>query len=1122
MNDLFDESTAFIFAPFDPALLDMAFIAQHVQAGISPEEWAHSDLVAESIKMGAAVFKTMSDIVTYPEIRLQESGGKLALYCPCPAALPNALCAHQAHALYTLAYRDELRLFFDPVVRQRLLRPYAAPYGMQDEPLLDQHFDVQYEKQKLQVTPHNAGLFAVTPEITHDLKALLLPDPGTLLPPTLQASPGKQTFVVLRQHKYYKQICTELYSAATTGTGKLKNPLQLQAALPLAWETQQAEELKFYTGIAKFQNNISVQSSAADLEGLKAVVRNPLGLRFYAHNARISENVVANALEPVTFGTFLKELRIEVKWQEPFYHISAQVLIDGLVYPLRNTKLRFDYFIQLENTLHLVGHYPFLKVIDFFKKHQYQLTIHASKFVLFQQEVLSKLEDFVTVLYPETAAITAAPPPPMPMPERILFLSDLDNYIMITPVMKYGPVEVPIRTKRTLYMPDENGQATIVYRNAAAETDFTALLLLQHNDFAEQLENDLSYFYVTRLEFLENDWFLQAFENWKDAGITVLGFNQLKNIKLNPNKAAIAITVTSGINWFNTDINVSFARKKASLPQLLKAVRNKSRFVQLDDGTQGILPEEWIARFARYFDAGTVIDEHLLTPKVNFSAISDLYDAANLDENVQSELDKYRQYLSDPARITEVPIPAALQGTLREYQRQGLNWLNFLDDLNFGGCLADDMGLGKSLQIIAFILSQREKVSQQTNLLVVPTSLVFNWEAELHKFAPSIKVLTLYGTARVRKEQDFSPYEVVITTYGTLLSDITYLRKYVFNYIFLDESQLIKNPTSQRYKAVRLLQARNRIVITGTPVENNTFDLYGQLSFACPGLLGSKQFFKDVYAFPIDKFKDSEHAAILQRKIQPFILRRTKEQVAAELPQKTEMVLHCPMGDEQWKVYQQYEQLFRDYLEGVKTEDLAQNTLHVLSNLTKLRLICNSPILLKEEKLFGDGAAKIEMLMKQIEHKSANHKILVFSQFVGMLELIRAALEKRGIPFEKLTGSTRHRERAVQEFQENTAVRVFLVSLKAGGLGLNLTAADYVYIVDPWWNPAVENQAIDRVYRIGQQKNVVAVRLICPGTIEEKLLRLQESKRSLANTLIKSDSDIFNTLSKADLLSLVS
>ncbi|PUZ23029.1 DNA helicase [Chitinophaga parva] len=1119
MNDLFNDPGACVLAPFGPAQLDAGFIARHVHEGIGEDAWAGATLVARELQMGQAVLTASSTAFNYPEVSVQLHADKLALTCTCDTTLPYALCAHQARALYTIAYKDELRLFFDPATRQRMLRPYAAPYGLQDEATLDNWFEVSYEKQQLQVKPRQAGLFAVTPEITHDLKALLLPDPQTLLPIKLHQPAGRQLFVVLRQHKYYKQVCTELYTADTTAAGKLKNPLQALAPLPLAWESDRADELKFYTALAKFQNNIAAHTSATDLEGLKAIARNPLGLRFYAHNNRSSDNVVANALEAITLGSLAQDLRIQVEWQAPFYRIHASIVIDGMPYALRDVKMRFDYFVQIDHALHLVSHYPFLKVMDFFRRHHYEISVHGSKFALFQQEVLSKLEDFISIQYPPAMAPVQDAPPPSR--EWLLYLSDLDNYILLTPVIRYGTVEIPVRTKRVLYTPGENGQAMTLHRDAASETAFIALLTRQHFDFPEQLENSLPYFYLPRLEFLEQDWFLDAFENWRAHGITVMGFSQLKNITVNPHKPKIEIKVTSGINWFNTAVNVTFDRRKASLPQLHKAVRNKSRFVQLDDGTQGILPEEWISRFARYFDAGTVVDENILTSKVNFSAIADLYDAANLDENVQQELDKYHRFLNDTTRIAAVPVPEGLQGQLRAYQQQGLNWLNFLDDLNFGGCLADDMGLGKSLQIIAFILLQRTKVTQNTNLLVVPTSLVFNWEAELYKFAPSIKVLTHYGPQRDRKTQDYSRYELVITTYGTLMADINYLRKYTFNYAFLDESQLIKNPNSQRYKAVRLLQARNRIVITGTPVENNTFDLYGQLSFACPGLLGSKQFFKDVYAFPIDKFKDNEHVAILQRKVAPFILRRTKEQVAAELPQKTEMVQFCPMGDEQWQVYQQYEKEFRDFLEGINNEDLAKHAMHILSSLTKLRQICDSPLLLKEEKLYGEGAAKIEMLLKQIESKSTRHKILVFSQFVGMLELVEQALKNRNIPYTMLTGSTRNRERVVQSFQDEEMVRVFLVSLKAGGVGLNLTAADYVYLLDPWWNPAVENQAIDRVYRIGQTKNVVAVRLICPGTIEEKLLKLQEHKKELAGSLVKADGELLQAMSKAELLQLV-
>lgn len=431
------------------------------------------------------------------------------------------------------------------------------------------------------------------------------------------------------------------------------------------------------------------------------------------------------------------------------------------------------------------------------------------------------------------------------------------------------------------------------------------------------------------------------------------------------------------------------------------------------------------------------------------------------------------------------------------------------------------MGLGKTLQIIAFILSQNKKHPQNTNLVVVPTSLLFNWQAEVEKFAPSLKILTHYGANRIKNTLHFAGHEIVLTTYGMLLSDIRFLKEFNFNYVFLDESQAIKNPNSERYRAARLLKSRNKVVLTGTPIENNTFDIYGQLSFAIPGLLGSKQYFRDIYSIQIDKFENTKRATDLQHKIKPFILRRTKKQVAKELPDKTEMVIYCEMGEEQRLIYSAYEKELREYISAKDEHEIAKNSMHVLTGLTKLRQICDSPALLKDEEQFGDSSAKIEVLMEQIENKSSQHKILVFSQFVSMLDLIKEELQKRNISFEYLTGQTKNRAAKVNEFQENDQVRVFLISLKAGGTGLNLTEADYVYLVDPWWNPAVENQAIDRCYRIGQKKNVIAVRLICPNTIEEKIMKLQQSKKELANDLITTDNSVFKKLSKQDLMEML-
>jgi SNF2 family DNA or RNA helicase len=930
--------------------------------------------------------------------------------------------------------------------------------------------------------------------------------------------------VVFRQYRFHKQLSIELYQASFTQAGKVKNPLVMVSPLDQIWKLEDPKELKFFSAISRFQNNPTMMRSAADLEALKAVFENPLSLRRFYHNPAFSENIVAGSLESIELGDVIKNASLWVNKTAAAYTIHLQLVVNGVQLELKDVDVKYDYFILYNEQLHLLGNETLLSLVQFFKPHRNGLNVPENKFAAFQKEVLTKLEDKVPVTYTYIQAATYEQEQESDANgelEKYIYLSDLEPYIIINPVVRYGQVEIPVLSKRQIYITGADGEQLLVNRNEEAEANFTALLIRQHPALWAQLDHDLPYFYLHREQFLDDNWFLPAFEEWQRHHIAVLGFNQLKRNNLNGSKANINIKVISGLNWFNTEVDVRFGKNKARLKQLHQAVRNKSKFVRLDDGTLGILPQEWLDKLASYFKAGEIHDEQILTPKIAFASVSELYEKEMMDQEVQRELDLYSLRLSETATINEVKAPKALHAQLRPYQLEGLCWLNYLDDHNFGGCLADDMGLGKSIQIIAFILLQRQKVARNINLLVVPTSLLFNWKVELEKFAPSIKVYTLYGTNRSVNPKRFEDCEVVLTSYGTLLLDIGFLRKYVFNYIFLDESQNIKNVESQRYLAVRLLQSRNKMVITGTPIENNTFDLYAQLSFACPGLLGSKQFFRDTYAIPIDRFKESKRARELQKKVAPFILRRTKQQVAADLPEKTELVLYCPMEDAQRKIYEAYEKEFREFISAQNGDEIKKNSMHVLRGLTRLRQICNSPLLLDEEKLYSDGSSKIDTLLEQIEMKSPQHKILVFSQFVSMLNLIRKELIERQIGFEYLTGSTKDRQAVVENFQKNEKIRVFLISLKAGGVGLNLTAADYVYLVDPWWNPAVESQAIDRSYRIGQHKNVMAVRLICPETVEEKIQKLQASKKELTAEVIKTDEAFLQSLNKTDLLYLL-
>ncbi|WP_284461107.1 DEAD/DEAH box helicase, partial [Chryseobacterium sp.] len=1009
------------------------------------------------------------------------------------------------------------RIFFDDSLRKKTIIPKAKGYGLENEPDLDHYFQVEYHEGKIEILPRIKEMFPIDEQI---LKRDLLPQHPSKLDELVLHDTTKKQIVVIGTHRYYNHLIFNLMEVEITQTGKIKNPVSPVDAMQLIWKAEKPLEIKFYTAISSFQNNYNQDYNPAELEALKLIVQNPLDLEVYYHDREIAETISSKSLTKVTMNTLNAELQLSVFKKDPFYEITGEIQFQDHSIPFKNVMLRNDYFVYNNHTFSFVEDPDMLRVIKFFKANNEILLIHSSKYEDFMQSTLSSLEERIRIIYSHIQPASKVQLKEKAFDvEKIIYLRQQENYIGITPVMRYGQLEVPVYSRKQLFDSDQNGNLFKVERNEALEARFTSLVMQQHPDFEEQMDG-YQYFYLHRDKFLEDNWFLEAFEVWRNEGVSILGFNELKNNKLNSHRAKINIQITSGLDWFNAKLKVSFGQKDASLKQLHRAIRNKSKFIQLDDGSLGMLPEEWIDRISAYFQAGEIDEDLLKIPKISFTEVSSLFEKEVISDEVKEEITSYSSRLYSGESIPEIPVPSTLHAELRDYQHEGLNWLNFLDGFNFGGCLADDMGLGKTVQIIAFILSQREKRGHTTNLIVVPTSLLFNWQEEISKFAPSIKVWLHYGAERQKSTTHMSDYEVILTSYGMLLSDIKFLKAFQFNYVFLDESQTIKNPNSERYKSARLLQSRNRIVLTGTPIENNTFDLYSQLSFACPGLLGSKQYFKDIYAIPIDKFEFSKRAMELQQKIKPFILRRTKKQVAKELPEKTETVIYCEMNAEQRKIYDAYEKELREFIAANDEDDLNKNSMHVLTGLTRLRQICNSPILLKEG-YSGEHAVKIEILMEQILGKSKDHKILVFSQFVGMLDLIKTELERRKISFEYLTGQTKDRGQKVHNFQNNEDVRVFLISLKAGGVGLNLTQADYIYLVDPWWNPAAENQAIDRSYRIGQTKNVIAVRMICSNTVEEKILSLQKKKNQLAQHLLKTDGAKFQGFSKQDLLEIL-
>lgn len=1119
----------YILRDFNLKALSEIVILKHLGGLVHNDVKGFYQLYPEQIEIDFAAFSHAEATEPFPVVMVQQQEDSVKLSCRC-ATPKNKLCTHQAQVLYNILQRQELRIFFDVNLRREKLIKIAADYGLEKEKNPDLLFNLQYHNGEVEIKPRMNALQPFNKEAQQNLAEILLPKSKPQPTASVKGDLSKM-ILVLGQHRYYNHLTIELFEAAITKAGKVKNPLKSINPADLIFKTEDADLLKFFSGIGTFQQHYNTDQSEVEIEALKAIVKNPAQIPVYLQDPKQSSVIQPSSILAVDVQPLSVDLRLSVNQREDYYEITGRLIIDGKSYELDNLQLVHQYFVKLKNQLYLISRLDFLRVIGFFKKQSNRLILHKSKYPEFQKTILIQLEDSIHVDYSylKPASKSQIEEKGFDLEnEQLIYLSESEDFILLTPVMRYGNLEIPVLSKKQIQAQDKFGNVFKLDRDEKAELQFISNIIRSHPYFYEQIENDFLFdqskydsFYLHRKRFLEEAWFLDAFEIWRNKDIQILGFNQLKNNKLSEFKPEINIEVISGLDWFETKVEVKFAKHIVPLKHLHKSIRNKSRFIKLDDGTEGILPQEWVEKFAAYFNAGELNEEAILTPKIKFATVNELYEDALLDGEVKNELKLYKQKFEGANSIEEVEVPATLQATLRHYQKDGLNWLNFLDDFNFGSCLADDMGLGKTIQILAFILSQREKVKHNVNLVVVPASLIFNWKAEVEKFAPSICVKTIYAGERSKTTDDFDQYEIILTSYGTLLSDVRFLKDYRFNYIFLDESQLIKNPGSQRYKAVRMLQSRNKVAITGTPIENNTFDLYGQLSFACPGLFGSKQQFADLYSTPIDQFKDSRRADELQRKVRPFILRRTKEQVAKELPDKTEIILYCEMGEDQREVYEANKKEIQDFILGKQEDDLPKSSMHVLKSITTLRQICNSAALLADGKSYLQASSKIEVLMEQIESKAGKHKILVFSQFVTMLDLIKKQLENRGIGYAYLTGQTRNREDVVTSFQQNPDLSIFLISLKAGGTGLNLTEADYVYLVDPWWNPAVENQAIDRAYRIGQHKNVMAVRLICPDTIEEKIMKLQATKKDLVKNLIQTEGSFFKNLTKKELLGLL-
>jgi hypothetical protein len=621
----------------------------------------------------------------------------------------------------------------------------------------------------------------------------------------------------------------------------------------------------------------------------------------------------------------------------------------------------------------------------------------------------------------------------------------------------------------------------------------------------------------------------RSYTELTEAGFEIRQGSLDHRFNLSPVEISASYTIEN--DWFDLKAEVKIGAFTIPFIRFRKNIIEGKRLFTLPDGTVAVLPEAWFAMYRDIFGFGHEEEEIIKIHKQHFSVISS---ALGGDGTTGSHS---LENLIMPEKLPVVQLPSGLDTEMRPYQAEGFNWMLFLQANRLGGCLADDMGLGKTIQALALLLHNKENFKTDnllparkeeedetsrelqktifrqekeklTSLIIVPASLLHNWENEVGMYTPALKVYTYKGINRRKSTSYFGYYDIILSSYHTVRQDIDIMTKFNFHYTILDESQVIKNPASAVYKAIAQLRSDHKLVLTGTPVENSLTDLWTQMNFVNPGLLGSLLYFKNEFARPVEKNGDQQKEEKLKAIIKPFILRRTKEMVAKELPPVWEQTVYCDMTDEQADLYDREKSAIRNSILGNASDEEGSNqAILVLQGLMKLRQIANHPVMAVDDYTAGSG--KFDIVLHDLKSVTAEgHKILVFSSFVKHLNLFAQALKKENMKFSMLTGSTINRELVVNEFQEDPEKKVFLISLKAGGVGLNLTAADYVFILDPWWNPAAEMQAMNRAHRIGQDKNVFVFRYISAESIEEKIIMLQQRKSKIADTFINSNNPL--------------
>ncbi|WP_336177773.1 DEAD/DEAH box helicase [Fusobacterium polymorphum] len=816
--------------------------------------------------------------------------------------------------------------------------------------------------------------------------------------------------------------------------------------------------------------------------------------------------------------------------QDNFVNADFEIIekkeVENLALFIRNNKEiedRLDIYIEINDNLltknNIVGNYiysqgTFYKVdieedtqfplSDLFQKiDKYELESYATLILKNYKNIDLKYEDYETVLSEERNAI------PQIIIEKISFDNSL--YIKINSIISTMDYEFFTKNKiETVLIVNELEKkleiSKINLENLSSDM-FEIVKVLTKLQKSIGLKS--SYYIDNENFIILNEELAKEFVKKELLQLTgkysIIGTDRLRKYNIKAVRPKLSGKFSYNLDYFEGEVEVEIEGEKFSIQQLLNNYK-KDEYIVLSDGTNALINREYIEKLQRVFK-----EEDGNKIKVSFfdmPIVQDMIDEKAFENDFMGNKDFFEGINKLPKENIEYP---KLNATLRDYQKYGYKWLKYLTDNNLGACLADDMGLGKTLQAIA-LLSNLHQEKKKKSMVIMPKSLIYNWENEIKKFAPKLKVGVYYGINR-----DFfslKKVDVILTTYGTIRNDIENLLKHKFDLLILDESQNIKNINSQTTKAVLLLNAKKRVALSGTPIENNLLELYSLFRFLNPEMFGSVQRFTNSYILPIQKYSDTSTIEELKKKIYPFLLRRVKKEVLEDLPDKIEKLVYVDMNDEHRRFYEERRKYYYSLLEKNTSSQGNFDKFFVLQAINELRHIVSSPELESKKIISSKKEVLIENVIEAIEN---NHKVLVFVNYLSSIESICDSLKENKIKYLKMTGQTKDRQNLVDKFQNDSRYKVFVMTLKTGGVGLNLVSADTIFIYDPWWNTTVENQAIDRAYRLGQDKTVFAYKMIMRNTIEEKILKLQEIKNKLLDDLISEDNLSTKNLSKNDI-----